>query len=96
MKPIKWNLSANISSAQVGCVCLSCHSCKLHRGSKYRWYANVYIPDFPRSFRYGRGRESLLKSQEDAVGLAKEILSEFQACLNVELANFGLELGDEE
>ena len=96
MKSIKWVTSKYSSGTVVGAFNLSCVWCtsKLKRP----WCAIVYCTKVSSmsNLKYGPMRKTVKEAQEDAVLLARELLLDIQTCLNSELANFGLEPGDEE
>lgn len=92
MKSIKWKVSKHSARAIVGGMRLSCSL------NKTRWYASVYCMKLElfNSTMCHKTYTTLKEAQNEAVRLARELLLDVQTCLNVELANFGLEPGDEE
>ena len=97
MKPIKWEVYVNSANASVGGVRLSVYS-HVTKSNKTKWMALVYYPYISRITEMIDGpiRKTIEEAQEDAIRLAREFLLNMQTCLNIELANFGLEPGDEE
>lgn len=99
MKKINWEPknSKKFVNATIGSVTLQCLPYKT-RNSNDQWRGFVFIKKPGFMFvgdrlivhRYGPFRYSLSKAKEDAVQLARELLLDYQAGLDVELKNFDL------
>lgn len=91
MKKISWKPRRSNQSvrASVGILRLGCI---FHPAKKFKpdnWYASVWVyGHFTDSVRCGSNRTSLLEAKEDAVRLARELLFDYQAAIDVEMKNF--------
>ena len=93
MRKIKWEPKGSSEYARgvVGGIKLHC-SFTGAKGSRRRWFANVYfqIKNEINTLRYGPKRKSLAEAKEDAVQLARELLLDYYASLIQEMKNFDL------
>jgi|GEM_PF-5413698 len=89
MKKIQWEPKGSRDSvyATVGSVKMHCYVHYTQMGIK-RWYANVSIMHRAATSRYGIKRKSMNKAKEDAVRMARELLLDYRAGVEKELANF--------
>lgn len=105
MRKINWKPkgSNKHASARIGSISLSCH---LHYPSlnwlwvhtndkrRCRWFAVVSTSEHKGYYvaeeRKGPIRHSLSKAKEDAIRLARELLLDHQAALDIEKKNFDL------
>lgn len=53
-----------------------------------RWYAHVHMYGVYYSIRCGSKRKSLARAKEDAVRIVRELISDAQLCLAIEMKNF--------
>jgi hypothetical protein len=97
MKKIEWKSqgSRDYMKAEVGSITL--RSNIFYQKSKKRWLGSAHLEGIGRettyhiSPRYGSLRKSIDKAKEDAVRLAKEMLTDCSVALAVEMENFGLQ-----
>ncbi len=91
MKKIKWESkgSSEYANAVVGNIKLHC-SFNGAKGSRRRWFANVYFQNQSRIIKYGLKRKLLSKAKEDAVQIARKLLLDYYAAITKEMKNFDL------
>lgn len=91
MKKINWEPKGSNRStyAQVGSIGMCCLPYSPRLGKKPQWSAEVWIIGGPKE-RNGPRRYSLQKAKDDAVRIACELLLDYQAGLEMEMANFDL------
>ncbi len=95
MKQIKW-ISKDVyddgAVAQVGSIRMQCVRTGPHTASespgRNRWYAHVHMNGVYYSARCGPVRKSPERAKEDAVKIARELISDAQLCLADELKHF--------
>lgn len=74
--------------AKVGSIRMRCWRVISRNSDIIRWRAHSGL--YGRGVKSGPLRKCLCKAKEDAVRLARELLSDYQAGIDIELANFDL------
>ncbi len=91
MKRVDWKprRPKDYAYANVGNILLKCHSYTTLGGNRV-WYGGVSLSvgRFSAIRRQGKRRCSLLKAQDDAIRLAREILDDHQIAIDIEAKNF--------
>lgn len=89
MNKIKWTPkgSSKYARAQVGCIRMHCYM-HFTQMAKPRWYAYVSLDYRAYTRRYGKMRHSLVEAKGDAVRMGHELLLDWNAALEAELANY--------
>lgn len=94
MQKIVWKRDKDCFAARVGCVHLGCWS-YAEMGHKRFWKGVVSFRQRGGTYRHAnKKRSSLAKAKEDAIQLAREMLSDYQTSLTKELKNFDMEFVD--
>lgn len=92
MRKINWkfDISRTCVCATVGCIVMSCyrHSSK-RKNAKFVWIADVFIKaNRMDSIVWGPNRKSIDEAKRDAIRIAREILFDYQSCMDAELKNW--------
>lgn len=91
MKKVNWNPAGSRRNlkATVGCVSMYCGKYYSNRKkAKPYWIATITIRKQWGTFRIGPIQKSMAKAQENAVQMAREMLFEYQSCVDAELKNW--------
>lgn len=95
MRKIVWKRERDCFVARVGCVYLGCWPFSVDGGGHKRWRGVVSFSKISVPYRFSdKMRTSEGKAKEDAIQLAREMLSDYQTCLAKELKNFDMEFVD--
>lgn len=98
MKKIKWKERGYDYHAQIGCITLDCLAVFNDRGqllsAPYRWKSCASINSIAFLMREGPRRSTILRSKEDAIRLAKELLVDCHTAIEKEMKLLGCEIDD--
>lgn len=90
MRKINWkpHKSRKYAGAKVGSIIMHCNIAYPINKNNPRWYAYVYLYGIPGMSKSEINCKSMAKAKEDAINLAKELLYDYNAAIQIEMTHW--------